>query len=273
MSEPELLWQPSKEAIERSNLTRYMRWLEAERGHAFDDYESLHPGRSIRSRTSGLRSATTSRSRPTASRGGARRSHDARRPLVRGHRSQLRRARLPQPRRRWIAIRHQAEGGELGEISWGELRERVGAFASGLRSLGVERGDRIVAYLPNSPGAVIGFLASASIGAIWSSCSPDFGPSTVVDRFAQIEPKILLAVDGYSYNGREFDRMKLVRELESQMPTLTNTVLVPCIRLPDRSCLRRNLSEAAPGRCRHGEPGDGGDHGRHPCRQAFPLPH
>ncbi len=115
----------------------------------------------------------------------------------------------------------------LGEITWGELRERVGAFAAGLRSLGVERGDRVVAYLPNSPAALIGFLASASIGAVWSSCSPDFGPSTVVDRFAQIEPKVLLAVDGYSYNGRDFDRMEIVSELERSMPTLARTVLVP----------------------------------------------
>ena len=126
-----------------------------------------------------------------------------------------------------IAVRHRAEGGELGEITWGELRRRVAAFAAGLRALGVERGDRVVAYLPNSPGALIGFLATASIGAIWSSCSPDFGVSTVVDRFAQIEPKVLLAVDGYSYDGRDFDRMDVVAELERAMPTLEHTVLVP----------------------------------------------
>ncbi len=126
-----------------------------------------------------------------------------------------------------IAVRHQAEDGELGEISWGELRARVAAFAGGLRSLGVERGDRVVAYAPNSPQALIGFLATASLGATWSSCSPDFGVSTVVDRFAQIEPKVLIAVDGYRYNGREFDRMGVVTELEQAMPTLSHTVLVP----------------------------------------------
>ena len=109
-----------------------------------------------------------------------------------------------------LAIQHKAEGGELGRITWGELEARVGAFAAGLRSLGVERGDRVAAYFPNSPGALIGFLATASIGAIWSSCSPDFGARSVIDRFAQIEPKVLLAVDGYTYGGKDFDRMEIV---------------------------------------------------------------
>ena len=81
-------------------------------------------------------------------------------------------------------------------------------MAAGLRALGVERGDRVAAYMPNIPETVAAFLATASIGAIWSSCSPDFGPRSVVDRFAQIEPKVLLAVDGYRYNGRDFDRAR-----------------------------------------------------------------
>src|SRR5829696_845225 len=109
----------------------------------------------------------------------------------------------------------------------GELRDRVAALAAGLRSLGVERGDRVVAYLPNTPAALIGFLATASIGAIWSSCSPDFGVGSVVDRFAQIEPKVLLAIDGYAYGGRDFDRMGVVETLEGEMPTLERTVLIP----------------------------------------------
>jgi acetoacetyl-CoA synthetase len=124
-------------------------------------------------------------------------------------------------------VQHAAEGGESGSITRGELRDRVAAFAAGLRSLGVERGDRVVAYLPNSPAALIGFLATASIGAIWSSCSPDFGAGSVVDRFAQIEPKILLAVDGYTYGGRAFDRMGIVAKLEREIPTIERTVLIP----------------------------------------------
>ena len=104
------------------------------------------------------------------------------------------------------AILHASELRQLGELSWGELRAQVAAVAAGLRELGVERGDRVVAYLPNIPEAIVAFLASASIGATWSSCSPDFGPASVIDRFAQIEPKVLFAVDGYRYGGKDFDR-------------------------------------------------------------------
>ena len=104
------------------------------------------------------------------------------------------------------AILHASELRELGELSWGELRAQVAATAAGLRALGVERGDRVVAYMPNIPEAIVAFLAAASIGAVWSSCSPDFGPASVIDRFAQIEPKVLFAVDGYRYGGKDFDR-------------------------------------------------------------------
>ncbi len=140
-----------------------------------------------------------------------------------------------------LAIQHRAEGGELGAITWGELESRVAAMATGLRELGVVRGDRVAAYVPNSPAAIIGFLATASLGAIWSSCSPDFGASSVIDRFAQIEPKVLLAVDGYTYGGRDFDRMELVAGLEREMPSLEHTVL---IRYLDR--------DADPGRLANG---------------------
>jgi acetoacetyl-CoA synthetase len=228
MSGPELLWQPSAEAIERSNLTRYMRWLEAERDLHFDDYEALRRW-SVDSLEDFWQSIADRfdvqfDGEPQAVLA-AREMPDARwfEGTSLNYAEHVFRDRDPAA----IAVRHQAEGGDLGEINWGELSTRVAAFAAGLRSLGVERGDRVVAYLPNSPAALIGFLASASLGAIWSSCSPDFGPSSVVDRFAQIEPKVLLAVDGYSYNGREFDRMEIVAELERSMPTLAKTILVP----------------------------------------------
>src|SRR3954447_10677947 len=102
------------------------------------------------------------------------------------------------------AIMARSELRDLEELTWAQLRERVERAAAGLRRLGVERGDRVVAYLPNIPETVVGFLASASIGAVWSSCSPDFGPRSVIDRFAQIEPKVLLAVNGYRYGGKDF---------------------------------------------------------------------
>jgi acetoacetyl-CoA synthetase len=96
-----------------------------------------------------------------------------------------------------------------------------------LKALGVEPGDRVAAYVPNVPEAIAAFLAVASLGAVWSSCSPDFGARSVVDRFAQIEPKVLLAVDGYGYGGKRFDRMEAVAGLQAEMPSLEHTVVLP----------------------------------------------
>ena len=104
------------------------------------------------------------------------------------------------------AIYFGNESGNIQEISWSELESKVASMASYLRSLGVSKGDRVVAYLPNIPEATISFLAVNSLGAIWSSTSPDFGTESVVDRFAQIEPKVLIAVDGYNYNGKPYDK-------------------------------------------------------------------
>ena len=99
--------------------------------------------------------------------------------------------------------------------------------ATELRRLGVGRGDRVVAYMPNIPETVAAFLATASIGAIWSSAAPEFGAPTVIDRFAQIEPKVLLAVDGYRYNGKDFDRSDQVAQIEAAIPSLEHTITVP----------------------------------------------
>ncbi len=115
------------------------------------------------------------------------------------------------------AIVHASELREQAELTWGELREQVVRIAGGLRALGVGRGDRVAAYVPNIPEAVAAFLATASLGAVWSSCSPDFGARSVIDRFAQIEPKVLLAVDGYRYNGRDFDRTDTVRGIHEEV--------------------------------------------------------
>jgi acetoacetyl-CoA synthetase len=120
-----------------------------------------------------------------------------------------------------------AEDGDPVEISWAALRGQVGAFAATLRGLGVGRGDRVVGYLPNVPEAIIAFLGAAAIGAVWSSCAPDFGSRAVLDRFAQIEPVVLVAVDGYRFNGREFDRRDVVAELRAGLPTVRTTIAVP----------------------------------------------
>ena len=123
-----------------------------------------------------------------------------------------------------VAIRHASELRPLAEWTWGELRERTAAIAAGLRALGVERGDRVCAYLPNLPETVAAFLACASIGATWSSAAPEFGASSVIDRFAQIEPKVLLAIDGYGYGGKLHDRRDEVARIAAEIPSLQKVV-------------------------------------------------
>ena len=120
----------------------------------------------------------------------------------------------------------RAERGGGGSISYGELAAEVARVADGLRSLGVSKGDRVAALLPNGPQAVIALLAAASIGAIWSSCSPDFGPASVIDRFAQIQPKVLIAVASYSYGGKEYRRGDVVSEIAAALPDLAAVIMV-----------------------------------------------
>jgi acetoacetyl-CoA synthetase len=115
------------------------------------------------------------------------------------------------------AILHASELRELDAWTWGDLRRETARIRAGLVARGVGRGDRVVAYLPNVPETVAAFLATASLGAIWSSAAPEFGARSVVDRFAQIEPKVLLAVDGYRYNGRDFDRSELVEAIAAEV--------------------------------------------------------
>jgi acetoacetyl-CoA synthetase len=116
-----------------------------------------------------------------------------------------------------LAMVHASELRDRAELTWGELREQVAGIAAGLRALGVQPGDRVAVYMPNIPEAIAAFLATASLGAVWSSCSPDFGARSVVDRFSQIEPKVLLAVDGYRYNGRDFDRASVVSGIHDEV--------------------------------------------------------
>ena len=116
------------------------------------------------------------------------------------------------------------------EVTGAELYGEVSRLAQALRTQGVKPGDRVAAYLPNLPGAVIGMLATASIGAVWSSCSPDFGVQGVLDRFGQIEPKVLIAVDGYFYMGKSIDVLPRVNAIAAQLPTVEKVVVVPYTR-------------------------------------------
>jgi acetoacetyl-CoA synthetase len=242
----ELLWRPSPESIECATMTRYMRWLAAERGLAFDDYESLWNWSATEieafwasiwdffqvEASAPYSAVLPDRTMPGASWfPGARLSHPEH--IFRGKRDDE------------VAVLHASELRDLDELTWGDLRQQVAQAAAGLRSLGVERGDRVVAYMPNIPETLVAFLATASIGAIWSSCSPDFGAASVVDRFAQIEPKVLLCVDGYCYNGRDYDRTETIAGLQAAMPTLERTVVLPYLAPdPDTSGLEHAITWA-----------------------------
>ncbi|MEJ2112459.1 MAG: AMP-binding protein [Flavobacteriaceae bacterium] len=125
------------------------------------------------------------------------------------------------------AIYFGNESGKYSEITWKELKQKVASMAHYLKSLGVTKGDRVVAFLPNIPEATISFLAVNSLGAIWSSTSPDFGTESVVDRFAQIEPKVLIAVDGYHYNGKPYDKTNIVEDIVKALPSIKKVIIQP----------------------------------------------
>jgi acetoacetyl-CoA synthetase len=133
-------------------------------------------------------------------------------------------------RDRSAAIIFWGEDQLKSRVSWAELYAEVSRLEQALRAQGVAPGDRVAAYLPNLPGAVIGMLATASIGAVWSSCSPDFGAQGVLDRFGQIKPKLLLAVDGYFHLGKKVDVLPRVREIAAQLPSVEKVVIVPYTR-------------------------------------------
>ena len=240
----ELLWEPSAESVERSQMTRYMRWLADERGLSFDDYEALWrwSATEIEDFWTSIwdffeveASAPYSEVLPDRAMPGARWFPGA----ELNYAQHIFRNRDDAD----VAVRHASEIRDLGELTWGELRDQVARTAAGLRELDVGRGDRVVAYMPNLPETLVAFLATASLGATWSSCSPEFGASSVVDRFAQIEPKVLFCVDGYRYNGRDFDRTEVVAGLQAAMPTLERTVVLPYLASdPDLSKLDRTIT-------------------------------
>ncbi|MGW0859385.1 acetoacetate--CoA ligase [Streptomyces sp. NPDC002690] len=130
------------------------------------------------------------------------------------------------------ALFHVDETQAQAVMSWSELRRQVGSLAAELRDLGVTPGDRVSGYLPNIPQAVVAFLATAAVGGVWTSCAPDFGARSVLDRFQQVEPVVLFTVDGYRYGGKEHDRTATVAELRRELPTLRAVVHVPLLGTP-----------------------------------------
>jgi acetoacetyl-CoA synthetase len=224
-SDAELLWTPSPERIERATLTRYQEWLAAGRGSRFEDYAGLWrwsvddlPGfwSSIADffevRFEQPASAVIGSPQMPGAEWfpGARLSYAEH--IFRGKDDDA------------VALRFASESRAVDAWTWGRLRAETAQIAHGLRRLGVEPGDRVAAYLPNIPETVAAFLACASIGAVWSSAAPEFGARSVIDRFAQIEPKVLLAVDGYRYGGKDFDKEQAVEEIAAGIESLTRTV-------------------------------------------------
>lgn len=227
-STPKIVWQPSGAFIKQANLTLYQNWLQQEKGLHFERYHNLwqwsvnevaefwesiwhyfniiahSPYQSVLNGTQmpdyqWFEGATLNYAEHIF-----RQQTDA-----------------------YPAILFQSERQELTAISWKELYQQVASLAAYLKQLGVTKGDRVVAYLPNIPEATVAFLATCSLGAIWSSCSPDFGVNSVIDRFQQIEPKVLITVDGYQYGGKAFDKLQAVNELIEQLPTVEKIICIP----------------------------------------------
>ncbi|MGI8412757.1 MAG: acetoacetate--CoA ligase [Solirubrobacteraceae bacterium] len=226
MSESELLWTPSLERIERATLTCYRAWLEQARGLRFGDYEALW--RWSVDDLEGFWSSVAEFFELRFELPGSRVLGDRTMPGAQWFPG----ARLSYPEHIFrgrddgdVALLHASELRPLAsEWSWGQLRAQTAAIASGLRAVGVGEGDRVAAYLPNIPETVASFLACASIGAVWSAAAPEFGARGVIDRFAQIEPKVLLAIDGYRYGGRDYDRRAAVQEIAGEIPSLQRVV-------------------------------------------------
>jgi acetoacetyl-CoA synthetase len=228
IAEGALLWQPDAAHAQSSRMRDYMRWLQEHTGRRFDDYAPLWEW-SVAEIESFWETIwqffDVQASAPYTQVLAERRMPGAQWfPGARlNYAEHIFRAAAPDR----PALVFQSEHTPLREVSWAELERQVAAVAAGLREQGARPGDRVVAYMPNIPATVVAFLACASIGAIWSSCSPDMGSASVIDRFAQIEPTVLFAVDGYSYGGKPFDRGAAVAELQAALPSLTCVVHVP----------------------------------------------
>ena len=223
-----LLWQPSPARIAQAQLTAYMAWLEATRGLTFAGYHALwqwsvdeveafwasiwdyYAITHSAPYTTVLEARTMPRTQWFT---GAKLNYAE---------HALRHADGPKP-----AIIFQSELRPRTEVSWDELKRQVAAVANTLKAHGVQPGDRVVAYMPNIPQTVVALMAVASIGAIWSSASPDMGHVSVIDRFRQIEPRVIFAVDGYRYGGKDFDRRGIVAEIVAALPSVERVILVP----------------------------------------------
>ena len=225
--EGELLWTPDEVFLQSTEAMRFVRWLSQKRGRTFDDYESLRRW-SIED-LEGFWSAVwdyfevesdtpysevvTSHEMP-----GARWFVGSR---VNYAEHMLRRERVAPDE---VAVLHSSETRALEKTTWHELADRARTMATNLRALGIEPGDRIVSYMPNIIETLVAMLATTAIGAVWASAAPEFGAKTVIDRFAQVEPKLLFVADGYRFGGKDFDRASEIENIIEALPTLEHVV-------------------------------------------------
>lgn len=231
-SDGEIVWRPPADLRDSCGLAAYQRWLQRERGLTFADYRSLW--RWSVDQLDAFWSSVWEFEQVTAT--GAADRVLAREtmpgaswfPDVHLNYAEhlFRRATDTRP-----ALLHVREDG-ASEMSWAELRRQAAALSAHLRSIGVQSGDRVVAFLGNGPEAVIGLIATAAVGAVWSVCAPDFGVLGVRSRFAQLEPKVLIATEGYRFAGRTYDRRDAVSELVAALPSLESLVWVPALGGP-----------------------------------------
>jgi acetoacetyl-CoA synthetase len=228
-TDAEPLWEPTARDRERAEMTRFMRWASERNGRAFSDYGELWQW-SV-SEIEEFWAAIWEYCDVRASRPYGQVLDSPRMPGARWFEgaelnyaeNMLMRERDPDA----VAVMHASELRELDSLTWAQLTAQVADVAAGLRALGVGRGDRVVAYMPNIPETLVALLAVASLGAIWSSAAPEFGARSVIDRFAQIEPVVLLAVDGYRHGGRDYDRTEPLGAILAELPSVRHTVLLP----------------------------------------------
>jgi acetoacetyl-CoA synthetase len=229
---PEALWRPSAQRIAEAGITRYREWLREHRGLDFPDYESLWTWSVTHIEdfwqtiweVGGVISHTPYQQVLAERRMPGARWFEGATLNYAEHALSHSAACASQG---YPAIIFQSELVDRAEVSWETLGAQVGSIVATLKRLGLEVGDRAVAYMPNIPETVAAMLAVTSQGGIWSCTAPDMGAVGVLDRFRQIEPKILFAVDGYRYGGRDFDRREIVRELVRQLPSVESVIFVP----------------------------------------------
>ncbi|MDP9282545.1 MAG: AMP-binding protein, partial [Chloroflexota bacterium] len=247
----ETIWRPSEETIDRANITRYLEWLARHRALSFANYQELWrwSATDLDAFWSSIWEYFGVRSSQRYERVLGRDSMPGASWFPGAELSYAEHALARRDDHPALIARSETRGLEnTTTVTYAELARQVAAVRAGLVRLGVARGDRVVAYMPNIPETVAAFLATSSLGAIWSSCSPDFGTRAVIDRFGQLDPKVLFVVDGYRYGGRDFDRMGELADIERALPSLKATVALPYLRpdvVPARSETRMSWAELA----------------------------